>query len=534
MAEEKEEKKKAGIVKLIFKWIGLAVLSALIILGLIFEAPWKVITLLLIVLAACRILPKPAVKWFWLSVGLVIIALIIWIFLPDDTEGWKPYTFDEELAALEAKRAIPDEENAAIIYNQLLGKYNLDVCPIDPNADVQLLLPVREPWKSNEHPRLAQWLQGKKREIDKLLEASKIEKCRFPIDADLVTSTQGMERLSAVRQWAYWLVTMANNDRAEGRADEALEKEIAVLRIAEHQYQQATMVEMLVGIAIESFGIQQLKRFVVTGDAAEDELTKIEIALGRGGYDWSSDFPRVLDQEKLFAKNLWGMFYVVNPEGKVRLNPVESEKAMMAQLPEDMKDEPVVTYWHRRIMKIWGILFWFYMPSTPQKAGKVIDEGYEKYYAMAEPDFDWRKEPKEFTKMIRLNYRYLVERSAGGMFGSLYYKVHDTYLRLTADTQGSGIIIALRRYKNQNGFWPVNLDDVKSMAPAEIFVDPHNNGRFVYKLTDGSFTLYSKGKNNIDEDGERDEQSGADDWLIWPPRTGGCETEEESMDAEQQ
>ena len=50
----------------------------------------------------------------------------------------------------------------------------------------------------------------------------------------------------------------------------------------------------------------------------------------------------------------------------------------------------------------------------------------------------------------------------------------------------------------------------------EIFVDPINNSSFVYKLTDDGFKLYSKGKNNIDENGEF-KRSGPDDWPIWPP-----------------
>ena len=124
MDEETEEKKKAGIMKRIFKWFALGLLTVLIILGLIFQAPWKVITLFAVIFLACTILPKPYRKYFWLSVAAVVIALIIWVFLPEEDEGWRPYTFDDELAALEAKRAIPDEENAAIIYNQLLDSYD--------------------------------------------------------------------------------------------------------------------------------------------------------------------------------------------------------------------------------------------------------------------------------------------------------------------------------------------------------------------------------------------------------------------------
>ena len=72
------------------------------------------------------------------------------------------------------------------------------------------------------------------------------------------------------------------------------------------------------------------------------------------------------------------------------------------------------------------------------------------------------------------------------------------------------------------GHWPESLDELKFLAPEEIFIDPINNDSFVYKLTEDNFTLYSKGKNNIDEGGKRDrcgeEETGADDRLIWPPR----------------
>jgi hypothetical protein len=113
---------------------------------------------------------------------------------------------------------------------------------------------------------------------------------------------------------------------------------------------------------------------------------------------------------------------------------------------------------------------------------------------------------------------------------------------MAADKRGSRIMVALRRYKNANGRWPEGLDDVRALASEEVFIDPVNNSAFVYKLTDDGFTLYSKGKNNIDEDGEYDTvfdpnsfetKVNADDRLFWPPRTGNCgDTEEEDTDDE--
>jgi hypothetical protein len=91
------------------------------------------------------------------------------------------------------------------------------------------------------------------------------------------------------------------------------------------------------------------------------------------------------------------------------------------------------------------------------------------------------------------------------------------------------ILVALRRYKNKHGAWPQSLDDIQSQVPEEMLIDTFNSDNFVYKLTDNAFKLYSKGKNNVDEDGRyRDPQ---DDWPIWPPRSR--KTKNEKADTEQ-
>jgi len=484
---------------------------------------------LLIVLAACRILPKPAIKWFWLFVGIIIIALIIWVFLPEDNGDWRPYTFDEELAAIKAKRAIPDEENAAIIYNQLLKNYDEDTP--EPNfVDNDCYdLTMSEPWASDDHPEIAQWLKDHQSTITKLLEASKVEKCRFPIEANIVTNNQWSTRSQTTRHWALLFITAASNDIAEGRIEQALEKQIAVLQMGKHQRQQPTINDTLVGIAIEALAIGQFKRFIIDGDATEAHLSVIEKALIDIKHDWSYDLPRILEGEKLLAKNmLCSMAYEVNPKGKLRLSR-DPSAAIRAQFPEEI---PPPTYWRRKLTKAGTILGWFGMPSTPQKAVEVIDSSYEILYAMAEPDFDWQKEPRGFSFSImdlRFNYRNIfgtIFRLLANLSEESYYQIHDLHLRhILSGQRGSRIIIALRRYKNKNGRWPESLDDIKSLAPAEIFVDPVNDDSFVYKLTEENFTLYSKGKNNIDENGEYnstwdpnsfEDKVEEDDRLIWP------------------
>jgi len=162
------------------------------------------------------------------------------------------------------------------------------------------------------------------------------------------------------------------------------------------------------------------------------------------------------------------------------------------------------------------------------RLAKSFDDSCERYYAMAEPGFDWQKGHVKVKSRLKLNYHYLIEVIAAMLEGP-YHKIHDLYLRNISDNRAAQLVIALRRHKNEYGRWPGSLEEVKSLAPAELFVDPVNNDSFVYRMTEDSFTLYSKGKNGIDEGGLRTmifdpnipkwPETKEDDLLIWPPRS---------------
>jgi hypothetical protein len=102
-------------------------------------------------------------------------------------------------------------------------------------------------------------------------------------------------------------------------------------------------------------------------------------------------------------------------------------------------------------------------------------------------------------------------------------EIRTAYLRQKATAHGIRILIALRRYESKSGRWPGSLDEIQPHVSTEILVDPVNKGNFAYRPTEGGFTLYSKGKNNVDEDGQYNSGSeeGPDDWPIWPPKDHG-------------
>ena len=532
---KQEKQKKSGKVKRVLRWIWVGVLSVLIFLALFFQAPWKITWLFVIFLLACTVLPKPARKWFWLCVSLVVVVLIVWVFLPEGDGDWQPYSFDDELAVLEAKHIIPDEENAALIYTQLL-EAEMEVNDINmPEgcydlAESSLL-------SSERDSEVAEWLAGQESTIELLLEVGKMESCHFPIDVSPMMPEQ-TERNSTMREWARLLICSGNNDHQEGRMKRGLDKYLATLRIGGHICQQPTMLDVFTGMAIEARALTQLNRFCITGVPTEEHIRVIKESLRKLKYDWRSDLPQFVEHDKLLMKNmLLSSAYEINAKGKVRLS-----RDPLAMMRDEFSEEACsLTYWREKLFRAWIILGWFVMPSTPQKAGEIIDASFERYNLMAKPDFDWNREPQSPLSIIEelswtrigFDFEYSVDLMVD-MSEETYYRGRDLYLLARARKQGTLILAGLRRFKNETGDWPEKLDDIQLLVSADTLVDPVAGDSFVYRLTDENFTLYSKGKNNIDEYGENETSwhpssfekiIEADDRSIWPSKS--CKSEEE-------
>ncbi len=376
-------------------------------------------------------------KRVWFAAVVLIIALIL-LGLSWKSGLWGFQSAEEKLAAIEAERAIPDDENAAVIYSQLVDDYDEgSLWPDILNRETDRLT-QSEPWLSKDYSELAAWIKERQGAISRLLEALKVEKCRFPIITDASAERDKMQLLRTMKQWARLLVRAGNNDMAEGRVGAALEKYLCLVQMGKHMRQQPEPVEYLVGVGIEALGLAAVARFTAEGNATETHLKMIEAAMPQTNDNWSKDSSMLRETGRLCSK--------------IRYSPFK----------------------------------------------RLLDS--------------WRyRDFKPFDIM------------------------HEIYLRSLVTRRGHRILIALRRHKIKTGKWPEDVDEIQSSLSEEILTDPFNSGSFVYKLSDDTFELYSKGKNNIDEDGKRDRRSvketGADDWLIWPKTRS--KSKEKNTDAKQ-
>jgi hypothetical protein len=243
---------------------------------------------------------------------LLIISLVIWRFF-----FYK--SVQEQFAAIEASRTIPDSENAAIIYNQLIENYNVsDLNPVFSAQDVHNIT-ISRPWTSHEYPEVAKWLEDNNEILEKIIQASKYEKCIFPIaisspkDMDIIST-----RLYTFQHLSYWIFRSANNDFGEGRTDQALEKYICCILMGRHFRQQPIATIFLIGISMETNGLQKVRYLIMNEDITEEQTKTIETTLPETNFQFDEYWKNMLKVENLYSKILPKITTYTNLLGRLK------------------------------------------------------------------------------------------------------------------------------------------------------------------------------------------------------------------------
>jgi hypothetical protein len=486
------ENKKRGLAKQILRWIGLGALTLVILLALVFEVSLKIVILLVIILVVFTALPKPARKWFWLSVGIVLLALTVWVFLPEGNDSWRPYMFEKEWDEFEAKYIIPYEENAAVIYNKLVRDFDPQKMRLTFLRPGVRRIVLSAPWISADYPELTQWLREHGNTIRILLHASQFKACRFPSNFKLrVTDVLELNRYTALKSWAILLLLSANNNVAEGRLDQGLLKYVCALRIADHLYQQKRIADFLLCFSIEGLALTPIKKLVIEEQLNEKQLGVVADSLTNLENNWSSDFLQCLEYDSFFVKNTFcSLVFEKDAQSRVRYSRNPSD-AIWGRFRHRRFEE---TYWYRKSMKAYAILAWFVFPATPQKAAKMIDKIYEEYHAMAESGYDWDKQTIGPPPSLELNCRFLIWLLTKGT-SRPYIGFHDIYLKRLAQRRGLRLLTAIKQYQVEHGTWPDGLDAIKSYAPPEAFLDPVTDKPLQYENHGERFSLYGEATN---------------------------------------
>jgi hypothetical protein len=528
--ENKQKKKTGCIICRIMRWFFIVVLGLLLAIGLYFQAPWKILTVLAIVLASLTIVPKIVRKWVWLGFAVAVMAVIVWIFIPQKDDGqWKPYTLDKEIAKFNAQYAIPDQGNAASLYESVISKRDWEelknkLYQLDPNEKT-----AENCWTAGDFPQLAKMVESIDPQLNTIRQASQKESCRFNIIPSFLYLDEDMKRNSAFRCWTYLLRTQSKQNC---NLQKQIEDAIVIMRMGAHLAGQPIIIDFLSGLAVTGIGRDDLKNMIMNPALSPQQLNTIENALQQSRVDVGPLWPQIIDCEKIGVKSLYAMMYEIHPSGKFRL-----AHNYYQNLIDITKTDPNGIYRQTGFQKkMYCLMMWLVLPSKPDRVFQMIDDAYQPFYKIDWPNYLNTKPSQPFDIMAQLqklsfyqgywNLQGCIE-SAAAHTQSMAESFRHMLLQGETIRKGCLLVCALKRYQIQNQVWPQKLEDLLPGVPEEVLTDPASKDRFIYKPHGPSFILYSKGFDNIDTGGESktifdpnklSTTHMQDDILIWPEK----------------
>ncbi len=496
MTEEKAVNKRVKarkVLRILARILFTLFLAALIF----FQAPVKVIIFFFIFLLADLFIPKPYYKYFWLFVLAVFIGFAIWVFLPENDQGWEPFVFEDEIQAFNQKYAVPDEQNAALAYKQIFADVNKT--DLDPNVTQEVEdITMRQPWTAQQYPELAKWLEQKQPFLDKIEKAA--QKQGFYLEKKTDDFFNPMiDHLRMYRKVAYTLVRFFYLNVGQNNIDQAIENATVLKKMSRQIFLQPNLIFSLVGISLDALALNNFKYLLAKEPLDQDHIANVENILKDGHFDWNKIYSKAMENENLTNKNLHTVWIYETKNGSYRFS--RSYEGLNKLVSNNDIQRFEVSYPKRKWIKAQTLLKWFFYPSDPHEFGKIIERIYIKNPS----------EVKFSLKTAKLNIEYQLKMMQS-MLTTPMENISKLFQRLRNNFQGTLILLEMRKFKNVHSKWPQSLD--------QLALDGIDKSEFVYKKIDeDNFILYNIGINKIDEGGFREGgniKMGKDDTLIWP------------------
>ena len=265
---------------------------------------------------------------------------------------------------------------------------------------------------------------------------------------------------------------------------------IALIKLGQNMHGQGTIIEQLVGIAIEAVGIKSIFENMNETHWPQERLKEIQNQL-----EQDMDRPvMTLEGEKAFAYDYIQRSFTDDGQGNGRILK---------------KGIPIVVGNWQELLKE------FFVTGFPDRRQTI--EKIESLYKNSEQRFaktliEIKDEPEnliETTSFLLIPPSSLANK-----------KLIELTWRLKTERDGQITTIAILRYRKQTGKYPDNLEELLNKGFIKrIPFDAYRNGPLTYRKTDDSFILYSYGKD-FDDNGGMPSQWGAGskggDQVFWP------------------
>jgi len=300
-----------------------------------------------------------------------------------------------------------------------------------------------------------------------------------------------MPHLSPYRKLAYLMARWQAYKQAEaGQYEKAYDDLLTCYRLGQHFRGNKTLIEQLVGIAIEAFAVEAIRDITSNYPVEPNSLAALQNDFEN--IIANEDFTINMESEKYFLYDEIQRSFTEDRIGGGHISLQGLKRIEM------LTDSSLLEVWlnNKKLLVPLHILF---THPNKQQTKETVDRFYSFLEKMVhKTPAQLRNEDidinKQAMKIVKGNVMLEILAPA---FGKLIKQSH--WVR--TDTEATLTIIAILRYNQDKGHYPENLDKlIETGYLKELPIDLYSDKSLVYKKTDEGFMLYSFGED-FDDDG---------------------------------
>ncbi|SRR5579871_2434075 len=394
-----------------------------------------------------------------------------------------------------------------------------------PNAfDDELTQCSQGPWKAEEHPNAAAWLKANEKPLSLVVEATKRTHYYSPLvpkrtmegPAPLLSSL--LPSVQKCRELAQILTVRALLRVSEGRFDDAWQDLLASHRLGRLVARGATLIELLVGIAIDAVAAKADIAFLEHGKLKSEHIENCLRDLQK-----LPSMPRVADKidfgERLSTLQIVVLMDRYGPEALENLDkavPAKQPSPWAKMFRANVDYEPAlrnINRWYDQIAKTLRVED----RSTREKQLAQLDKDLRKLKARTQ---------ESMPGALELLFAKDSAKIRGGTIGNIlitllmpaFNKVQSAADRCEQVQSNLYLAFALAAYQRDHGRYPKELDALAPKYLKKIPNDLFSGKPLVYRPSENGYLLYSVGVNGLDEQGQSyDDDPRGDDLSVRMP-----------------
>ena len=372
----------------------------------------------------------------------------------------KPITLEELTPA-----PVPDEKNAALIYKKAFAMM------VKGTKEEEKLHNLK--WSEKEIPAVRRLLEKNEETLNLLREATKLEKCSFPLDY-----SKGFEmplpHLAQFRNCARLLAADALIKAMDGKTDEALSSCQVGLRMGKALQDSPLVISLLVRNATDSIILTALEEILSKSNDVSQDVCYALLEELEGDEEGCPALARAFESECCFALDTWR---------RTQEDPSYLEKLGGATLEKQFKEAG--------------------MKSVEEYTSRYLEKDQLCYLRLMKKAISLCQMPyyKSMKSWQKLGEAIPREAILTGMLMPALFRIPVINARHDALVRANYLALALKIYKIERGAYPESLQDLVPGIIAELPLDPFTGKSYVYKQEAEGFIVYSVADNLKDDGG---------------------------------